>query len=77
MDVIDQARSAEMKHRKLSLKKQLENSKETETPDEIDGVRYCLDCEVAICKERLEARPESVRCVECKSIKEQKDKQYA
>ena len=74
MDVFDRAEELEAHHREVSIKAQLEQGREKELPDEEDGIRYCLDCGMTIDKERLQARPESVRCVDCKSIKEQRGK---
>lgn len=45
-------------------------STEVEQPDEVDGVRYCLGCGCEISTQRLEARPNAVRCASCQSIKE-------
>ncbi|MCG9755019.1 TraR/DksA C4-type zinc finger protein [Shewanella insulae] len=42
----------------------------TEVPDEVDGVRYCLGCGCDISKQRLEARPNAVRCASCQTLKE-------
>jgi len=77
MDDLDRAKIAEMEHRERSLQNQRERARETEVPVESDdGVRYCLDCGGEIPKERLAARPESVRCFDCKTIKEHQDKGY-
>ncbi len=75
MDDADRAKDIEMGHRKAALSAQQARAKETEPPMEIEGVRLCLDCYEEIPAARLEVRPESVRCVSCKSIKEQKEKQ--
>lgn len=75
MDDADRAKDIEMGQRKAALLAQQERAKETEQPMVIEGVRLCLDCYVDIPVARLEVRPESVRCVSCKSIKEQKEKQ--
>ena len=74
MDDIDRAKQRERSDRQAALAAQLERAKETEKPLVIDGQRCCLDCEVPISKERLEARPESVRCIDCKTQKEQRYK---
>lgn len=77
MDQLDKAKDIELDHRKRSLDSQLKKSIETEEPHEVDGIRYCLDCDDKIPNARLVARPESVRCVDCKSMKEDRDSRYA
>jgi DnaK suppressor protein len=73
MDDLDRAEQQERQQRQFAIKAALNSGIETEQPDEENGIRYCLDCGMEIPQERLEARPESVRCVDCKQIKEQKD----
>ena len=77
MDQLDIAKKIELLHRQLSLQAQRTRSIETDKACEVDGVRYCLDCGLEIPKARLEARPASVRCVECKAIKERMESQHA
>lgn len=38
-----------------------------ETPLEINGKRYCLDCDDPISQPRLAANANAVRCVECQN----------
>jgi DnaK suppressor protein len=76
-DIIDRAKQLEMDQRQRAIDSQLAQSQETEEPLEEGGVRYCLDCGIDIDPDRLKARPQSVRCVECKTIKEKKDARYA
>lgn len=77
MDDFDRAAALELETRQRALQNQLAHSCETEQPYEEDGIRYCLDCGDQIPASRLQARPESVRCVDCKTIKEQQDKHHA
>lgn len=70
MDDVDRAKDLEMGHRDASIQAQLDKGKITEMPLVIDGVRLCADCREPIPEARLEAQPESVRCVPCKSIHE-------
>lgn len=70
MDEIDRGQKQEQETRDLAIKAQLQRDVETESPDEENGIRYCLDCGLAIPTARLEKRPQSVRCVECKEIQE-------
>lgn len=46
----------------------------TETPDEVDGIRYCLDCGEVIPEARVIAI-NAVRCVYCAGMRERKQKQ--
>ncbi|WP_273149247.1 TraR/DksA family transcriptional regulator [Methylophaga thiooxydans] len=74
VDVIDRAQKREQEDNRLALKAALINDVETEQPDEENGIRYCLDCGEPIPNKRLEARPDAVRCVECKDIKDKRSK---
>ena len=74
MDEIDRAQRQEQRTRDLAIKAALSNGRETEQPDEENGIRYCLDCGLDIPKKRLVARPDSVRCVDCQHIKEQRNR---
>lgn len=76
MDDVDRAKEREMQHRAIALAAQLKAAMETETPCEIDGLRYCLDCHEEIPQERIAIRPESVRCVPCKEQKERRERNY-
>lgn len=70
MDEADYAKEAELADRQRALDAQQERAREHEAPRERDGVRVCLDCGDPIEPARLRARPESVRCVWCKYIRE-------
>lgn len=74
VDVIDRAQKREQEDNRLALEAALINDVETEQPDEENGIRYCLDCGEPIPNKRLEARPDAVRCVECKDIKDKRSK---
>lgn len=74
VDELDRAKVLEMREREASLRRTLAAGRETEAPRVIDGVRHCLDCGEPIDKERLAARPESVRCIDCKERKEKKER---
>jgi len=76
MDDADRAKEREMAHRDRALANELAAHMESEPPLIIDGRRCCIDCEEPIPEERLAARPDSVRCIECKQIKEQKQRGY-
>jgi RNA polymerase-binding transcription factor len=76
MDQLDHAKELEIKQREIALEAHFKNQKE-EPPHEVDGIRYCLDCDDEIPKKRLQARPEAVRCIDCKSDKEKREAQRA
>ncbi|TVO70886.1 TraR/DksA family transcriptional regulator [Sedimenticola selenatireducens] len=76
MDDVDRAKERELEHRRLSVESELASHVETEAPLIINGERCCVDCREQIPMERLAARPNSVRCIECKEIREQKQKGY-
>jgi len=76
-DDLDRAKDLEMHQRDVALKNQLAGAVETEEPLIIDGMRCCVDCGEVIPEERLRARPESVRCIDCKTFKEVREKRYA
>ena len=75
MDEVDHAKEREMLHRKLALEAQLNKPDRGpgEEPVEIEGVRVCLDCFDPIPPARLEAKPDAVRCVDCKERWEKKN----
>lgn len=72
MDDIDRAKELETRQRAAALAAQKQRAQETEAPLIVDGVRYCLDCGDPIPAARLAARPESVRCIDCKEIRERR-----
>lgn len=76
MDDLDRAKEREMADRDRALKAQLAKGLERETPLYIEGERCCLDCYDPIPEERIEARPESVRCISCKEQQEHRERQY-
>jgi len=72
MDEADYAKIYERAHRDAAIKAQQDAARETEKPLIIDGVRHCIDCGDKIPAARLAARPESVRCIDCKEIQEKR-----
>jgi len=76
MDEIDLANIATARHQQQALANQQAAAQEAEQPLVIEGVRHCIDCGDIIPKARLDARPESVRCIDCKDIKEQRDRRH-
>jgi phage/conjugal plasmid C-4 type zinc finger TraR family protein len=76
MDDADRAKDLEMEHRRRSVEHELASHIEREPPLMINGVRCCVDCQEPIPAERLAARPDSVRCLVCKEIKEKRGRMY-
>lgn len=76
MDILDQAKKREQFERQRSIDAVRKRDIETEQADEEDGIRYCLDCGGEIDLKRLEVRPHSVRCTDCKTDREEKIKGY-
>jgi len=74
VDVYGRAQEREQEDRERAIQNQLLRGRETETPNEVDGIRYCLDCGHQIDSRRLEFRPESVRCVDCQNFKDVRSK---
>ncbi len=69
MDVIDHAKKAEMGHRQASLENTLQQAQEP--PQEtFNGVVVCIDCGIDIPLDRLAAKPDAARCINCQSRKE-------
>lgn len=69
-DLLDHAKDLEMRQRQAALDKALQNNE----PDQWieDGQVLCIRCGVAITKERLAAKPNAARCIDCQQIEEQK-----
>lgn len=75
MDDADRAKKIEQLHRRAAL----EMAKRHPEPPQkmIAGNVLCIDCDDAISKERLAAKPDAARCIECQSIKDKKEKHRA
>lgn len=68
MDQLDQAKQFEQLRRSIALKAQKQNRLPQEPPIfNSESQIICIDCKLVIPPERIEARPESVRCVSCKT----------
>ena len=70
MDDLDRAKDLEIMQREQALKNARERPDHEvgEKPDIVDGIHYCIDCGNDIPQARLDIKPESVRCVECKEV---------
>lgn len=66
MDDADRAKIFEQDHREHSLHEVLDRT----NPEQlvIGGVVCCLDCKDPIPVERLIAKPDAARCIECKEF---------
>jgi len=66
MDTIDVANEHADLFREIALRNaRADRFWDIEKPLIIDDIRYCLDCEDPIPEERIEAKPDVTRCVEC------------
>jgi len=77
MDDVDRAKQYEMQHRKRSLNAALSvPEKSADEKQAADGQSriICIDCQSVIPLERLNMRPDIVRCVDCKAAWEKKQK---
>jgi len=72
-DQIDQACKLEQKQREQAL---AACEMPIEKPNELHGHRYCLDCDIELSTNRLIANPKAVRCVECQTLLEHKNKRF-
>lgn len=71
-DSLDVAKKLEEEHLKHSLDA-LRSRREK--PLVVDGERLCLNCEIAISQQRIEA-VDAVRCIECQTFHEIKHKNH-
>lgn len=73
-DPIDVASDYGMKHNRLALQAHLDkvNNNKNEKPyEDVNGIRYCLDCAEVINHERVKL-VNAVRCVQCAEIIEKR-----
>lgn len=73
MDDADRAKDYEMAERSAAIQKQQQRAHEIDRPLYVRGVRVCLDCLDPIPDERIEAKPDAVRCTFCKEIHERRE----
>ena len=72
-DAVDQAAALEQIQRDYAL---AAAKKSPEQPNEYHGHRYCIDCDIEITTKRLMANPNAVRCVECQTLQEHKNRRF-
>lgn len=73
MDDLDRAQQIEELHRAQAISKMRSAAEEPEYDD--DGNRICLDCGIIIPIQRVNA-VNAVRCVDCQSVIEAKQRVY-
>ncbi|MGR6871223.1 TraR/DksA C4-type zinc finger protein [Pseudomonas sp. HK3] len=72
MDDADRAKEIEQLHRRAALEMA---TRHPEPPQQIiDGWVVCIDCVTPLQPDRLKAKPDAARCIECQSIHEKKEK---
>ena len=69
MDALDDAAVLEQFDRDRALASQAARSIEPAQCIE-QGVVWCIDCDTPISPERLKARPEAARCIDCQHVHE-------
>ena len=72
-DLIDRASELEQRQRDQAI--QAARNPPKEQPRQNENGRYCIDCTVQIPTKRLQKVPFAVRCIDCQTLKEIKDKQ--
>ena len=72
-DVIDRASELEQKQREQAI---AASKAIVEKPQEFNGHRYCLDCDIEINTQRLLANPNAVRCITCQTYHEASEKHF-
>lgn len=68
MDDIDRAQQLEQNHRDnaINAARSADESQQNKVGDRV----YCFDCEIEIPDERLEAKPNASRCINCQEFYE-------
>ncbi len=69
-DEVDRSELSMELHNNLAIEK-ARQEKSYGTPRIKNGRHECLDCEDLISKERLEASPNAVLCVQCQELREE------
>jgi len=72
-DAIDRAFKTEQYQREQAL---AACKAPIEKPQEFNGHRYCLVCDIEISTPRLIANPQAVRCVDCQHLHEHQQQHY-
>lgn len=73
MDALDEAKELEMADRDRALANHLASV--IEPPQDVEnGIVYCVHCGTPITPERLLAKPDAARCIECQTLHEIKER---
>lgn len=67
-DIIDHAKDTEMRQRKQALEAQKQRAQEPPQDKDEDGTVYCINCVDIIDAERLAAKPNAARCIQCQEL---------
>jgi len=75
MDDADRAKIIEMQHRRAAV----EIAKTHPEPPQliVNGIVLCMDCDAPQKENRLTAKPNAARCVECQTQHEKQERHYA
>jgi DnaK suppressor protein len=72
-DAVDRACELEQSYREQAL---AAAKPQVEQPQEFNGHRYCLVCDIEVSTKRLNANPQAVRCVDCQYLHEHQEKNF-
>lgn len=72
MDEVDRAKVIEMRQRNAAI--EMAKAKPEPPQNIVDGDVYCIDCDTLVGKQRLEAKPNASRCIDCQQIHEIKER---
>lgn len=75
MDDADRAKEIEMRDRRAALKMAKHHPEPAQQI--IDDEVLCIDCDTPVSQERLKAKPNAARCIDCQSLHEMKGKHHA
>ena len=74
MDDLDRAKDLEIFQRDNALNAQKLTAKEPPQDIDQDGNVCCIDCGDEVSRQRLAAKPNAARCIECQQLSELRDK---
>lgn len=73
MDDADRAKRFEIQDREAAVNKALKRPQQPAQKRNTDGDVICIDCEAIIPEDRLTAKPDAARCLDCKTRWEHKN----
>lgn len=74
MDDLDRAKDLENFQRDNALNAQKLKAKEPPQDIDDDGTVWCIDCGDEVGTQRLAAKPNAARCIDCQHLSELRDK---